>query len=253
MIDCYQVFVLTQSNTKIIQAFVSGLANQPRPPVESGTVSHARPYQMCKTVESVLNLSAVNLTLPAHFRESVILYIFTGSRLALKMMGSGGAYASYQAVKSWLTSLASNPPEVPNGDLVLAFDNNQVLQRRWKVRLRNGVKCNIVTVLVSCVIKEKGMLEYDINLKPGIWWNNELSEADKIRIKYIDQDDRVKHAHYEHLCSFVQKQIQLVAAEQEIKNPSSGFTDNIDRLVILEKKALIYKTCYQVKAHMSKM
>ena len=52
------------------------------------------------------------------------------------------------------------------------------------------------------------------------------------------------HTHYEHLCSFVQKQIQLVAAEQEIKDPSSGFTNNIDRLVILWKKALIYKTCY---------
>ena len=93
-------------NTKIIQAFVSGMANQPRPPMESGAVSHATPYQMCKTVESVLNLSAVNLTLPAQFRENVVLYTLTGSRLALKIMGSGGAHASYQAVKSWLTSLA---------------------------------------------------------------------------------------------------------------------------------------------------
>ena len=43
-------------------------------------------FIMCKTVESVMNLAAPHLLLPLHFRESVVLYSLTGSKIALALM-----------------------------------------------------------------------------------------------------------------------------------------------------------------------
>ena len=43
-------------------------------------ISNEQIYTICKTVESVLNLSAARLLLPLHFRDSVLLYSITGSQ-----------------------------------------------------------------------------------------------------------------------------------------------------------------------------
>jgi hypothetical protein len=80
------------------------------------------------------------------------MYALRGSKLALKILGSSGAHASYQAVKSWINSLSTKPTNLPEGDLIAAFDNNQVLQRRWKVKLRNDIQCNVVTMVVFFVM-----------------------------------------------------------------------------------------------------
>jgi len=117
-------------------------------------------------------------------------------------------------VKSWLASLASTPPTVPEGDLVIAFDNNQVLQRRWKVKLRNEVKCNIVMVVVSFLIAKTGKLEQNATLKPSSWSKSNLDESLTKKIKYIDQDDIIKQSHYTHLYSFVDKELRIVGKEQ---------------------------------------
>ena len=44
--------------------------------------------------------------------------------MALHILGSGGAHASYKSVKSWLSGLGSPVEEVLEGDLIICFDNN---------------------------------------------------------------------------------------------------------------------------------
>ena len=68
-----------------LRSFLSGLSHASTDQSESSRPSNHEAYQLCKSIESVLNLSALNLTLPAHFRESVLLYTLTGSKLALKI------------------------------------------------------------------------------------------------------------------------------------------------------------------------
>ncbi len=72
------------------------------------------------------------------------MYTFTGSRLALKVLASGGAHVSYDAVKNWSFNLYRTETQLPGVDII----DNQVLQRRWRVKLRNEVKCNVVTIVV---------------------------------------------------------------------------------------------------------
>ena len=202
-------------------------------------------YQLCKTVESVLNLSAVNLTLPVHFRESVLLYTLTGSKLALRILGSGGAHASYNSVKSWLTNLGTVESEEDDGDIIVGFDNNQVLQRRWKVKLRNEVKCNIVTVVVYFVVRKHGRLQHNIEGQPSKWSRKELTEGEIQKIKFIDQSEKIRDTHYTFLYRFIEQEIRYIAAQQ---CTSSGvFTDNIDLEVEKLKHQALYKSCYNCK------
>lgn len=212
-----------------LQAFLSGLSHhhssQQRlkdPETHQTKTQKAQKlYQMYKSVESVLNLSAVNLTLPVHFRESVLLYTLTGSKLALTILGSAGAHASYKSVKFWLGSLASQTPEIPEGDLIVAFDN-QVLQRRWKVMLRNEVKCSIVTVVASFTLSKEGRLQHQAELKPMEWASRALSEGEIAKIKYIDQTPEIKATHYEHLHRFLSEEINEVVKEHTEQGPVEG-------------------------------
>ena len=232
-----------KSTLRTLEAFLAGLSQKgydakgtSSPKAESGA------YTVYKTVESILNLTAPNLVLPAHFRESVLLYTLTGSKLALQVIGSGGPHASYQTVKSWLATLGDVPPEVQDGDLIVAFDNNQVLQRRWKVQLRNEVKCNIVTIVVFFRVDKKGKLQMKAELSPKGWTNQDLSQDMISRLKYLDQETDVKETHYFHLKHFLSEQIQKVFEEQVKRD--GKFEDNIDSLVIKKKNAVLYKKCY---------
>ena len=75
------------SSGTTITAFISGLAGAPL--LGSSNSPAYTSYKLYKTVESVLILTAVNLILPMHFRESILIYTLTGSKLALQILGSG--------------------------------------------------------------------------------------------------------------------------------------------------------------------
>ena len=223
----------TGEGVDLVMAFLKGVAYTNPHSLASA------PYRLNKTVESILNLTAINLTLPTHLRESLVLYSMTGSKLALQLLGKGGAHASYASVKAWLRQLGVDTLDVPDGDLVITFDNNQVLERRWKVKLKNEVRCNIVTVVASFKMS-------DLSLQ-----NNKSFKVDTTRInqknieslKFIDQQEDVKNTHYSHLYSYIQKQIDIVKSEQVV-NEGHGFTDLIDRNVAEKQHAAHFKTCY---------
>ena len=60
----------------------------------------AKIYQLCKTVETMANLSAPRLLMPLNFREPVLLYSLTGCRLALTDL-SGSPHCSCKTPKHW--------------------------------------------------------------------------------------------------------------------------------------------------------
>ena len=224
---------LHMEENELLVSFLSGY---------TGKKIKSSPYLLCKTVESVLNLSASNLTLPVHFRESVIIYTLTGSKLALQILGSGGAHASYQAVKRWLQNLGTTETQDDLGDVIIGFDNNQVLQRRWKVKLRNDVKCNIVTVVVSFNVCKYGQLQENPMLKPNEWNMKDLDPKELEKIKHIDKDNKIKETHYNFLYPFLEQEIEMVVRQQERKD--DVVSDHIDAAVEKEIYDSMYKTCY---------
>ena len=222
--------------SETVRSFLCGLTGQP----SGSPVKETLQYKLHKALESNLDLAATNVILPVHLRESVLLYALTGSSLTLKILGSGGPRASYKVVKEWLASLGSTVSEVPEGDLIVAFDNNQVLQRRWKVRLKNEVKSNIVTIVVFFHIHTSSNLQMQPNLKPSMYLNKSVEDNLK-KIKYLDQDSEVKMTQYKHLHDFLANEIQTVMKEQ-----ITGDTvkDDIDDLVRKHEKEKLFKLCY---------
>jgi len=53
-------------------------------------------FILCKAVEPTLNLSAPNILLPLHFRESSLLYGLKRSWLAFSIVASGCSLRNYQ-------------------------------------------------------------------------------------------------------------------------------------------------------------
>ena len=58
---------------------------------------------LCKTVETVMNLTSTHYLLPLPLCESILLYSFTGSRISLWIVGCSGAHGRYDSVRSFST------------------------------------------------------------------------------------------------------------------------------------------------------
>ena len=228
----------------VVLAFVEGLCGKRHVTISENKElarTTQNSYQMVKTVESILNLSAPNVLLPIHFRESVVLYTITGSRLSLQILGGGGCHASYQSVKRWLQSLSIEKRQFPEGECIIAFDNNQILQRRWRVKLNNQVACNVVTVVVSFTTNAEGRIQYVEAYEPGQWMYRNITEDETKFVKFSDKNKDVKDMHYKHLHAFLQKQIDIVKCEQQAHE---GIKDNVDIEVQRVEHEKLFKKCY---------
>ena len=229
----------------VVTSFLKGVfgfdQNFPVPDVDSAEDL----YYLCKTAVSVINSSSPNTLLPLHFRESVLLYTVTGSNIALKTIGPGGPHCSYSAVKRWLNALSTEPPVCPMGDSVIAFDNNQVLQRRWKVKLQNQVQCHIVTVIVNFELRKKGWHNLYYQNQIISWMNRRLTDTESKFVEYIDQDGDIKEMHYRHLCTFLDEQIHIVVSQQKFME--NGYQDFVDHDVDKIRQVAMFKICYSCK------
>ena len=225
----------------VVWEFICGVASvNSADQSDSGSGGEKNVYKLCKSVESILNLSAAHTVLPVHFRESVLLYVLTGSKLALTTVGGASPHSSYWSVRSWLSNLSDKPSKVPTGDIMTAFDNNQILQRRWRVTLNNVVQCNVATMIIYFDLDENGQLQFE-NEAPSSWMSAALPESELKRIKFLDQDDEIKAQHYLHLHTFLARTIDEVQAEH--KQSGGDITDSIDQEVHKEKMASTFKKC----------
>ena len=198
-------------------------------------------YSLCKTIETILNLCATHVVLPVHFRESIILYVLTGSKLALTTIAAASPYGSYQTVKSWLSTLSNKPSKVSEGDLLAVFDNNQILQRRWRVKLNNTVHCNVCTMVIYFEIGEHGSLQHE-TLCPHEWMSQAKPEEEAEFVKNIDKREDIKETHYHHLHQFLEQVIAKVYAEQVLKDDKCS--DRIDEEVRKQEFSSQFKECF---------
>ena len=59
-----------------------------------------------------------------------------------------------------------------------AFDNNQIMKKRWRVQLNNTVHCNVVTMVVYFEVDTEGRLQFEED-EPGQWYDRLLSIEEK--------------------------------------------------------------------------
>ncbi|ELT98113.1 hypothetical protein CAPTEDRAFT_207775 [Capitella teleta] len=134
--------------------------------------------------------------------------------MTLKILGSGSAHPSHDTVKTCLSKIAATQ-EVCNAeeDTIIAYDNNQVLQKRGKVKLRNH--CNILTV-VFFISLIPSSIQFNTELKPINWEFAPLGDMGFIR--YPEQDAQMKNTHYQ---EFLFPWIQSIIIDQTSQNSRS--------------------------------
>ena len=204
-------------------------------------------YKICKTVESIMNLSAYRVLLPLHFRDTLLLYSLTGSKLALSILSSSTAHGSYTTVKKFLSGLGHESNNTPfSKDEIYAFDNNQILHRSWSVNLESKFRCHIVTMVVKFESKSDGSFQYRHDLKPGLWMLVNNPDVEEVRL--LDKSRNVKINHYDqHLYPYLVQAITDVAKEQRVKSHDDGksiFSDEIDDLVIKHDHDQKFNKCH---------
>ncbi len=240
---------LLESQNPILLGFLAGISNHNfryQPPTSSdrtiqSVLDITKPremYRLYKTVESILHLVNPHITLPLHLQESMVLYSSTGSKMALQITSMGSPHASYQMVKNLLESLGSSESSVPGGDLVAAFDNNQILNRPWKVKLGAKYVVNIVTMVVLFTIDKNGTLQHSKELIPANWNSRQLTDGEKDKIKNVDQCDNI---HRKHLQPFLAQCLKTVISEQKWQDEK--WQDHIDIMVEEKRKSKEYRKC----------
>jgi hypothetical protein len=62
---------------RVVTSFLSGIANMSEEEPTKQNTEQIEIYKLCKTIESVMNLSVTKTVLPLHFRESLIEFSLT--------------------------------------------------------------------------------------------------------------------------------------------------------------------------------
>jgi hypothetical protein len=116
-------------------------------------------YQLCKVSEECMALTTEIAVLPFHFREVVLIYSLTRSILALDVLACSSPSGRYPTVRSICADDTKEVPIPSKRDILLAFDNNQVLKKTWSISLTPKFASHVITMVVMFEIDSEGTLE----------------------------------------------------------------------------------------------
>ena len=108
----------------IVRAIVEGLSSLEK-----------NRFQRCLALEHLYHLNGMKFVGPCSFMTNISLLAVSNSKLTVNMFGKALPGGTYSTLKSWTKELSSTPNEFPPGDCMIAIDNDQIVQRRWKVKV----------------------------------------------------------------------------------------------------------------------
>ena len=97
---------------------------------------------------------------------NLLVFAFTNSKIALNIISKILPAGSYSTVMSWRDNLASVPCPFPEGDCIVAFDNDQIVQKKWKVKAGEKARVSILTSICQAVINTETVLQQRSDLSP---------------------------------------------------------------------------------------
>jgi len=118
----------------IVKAVVDGLASPEK-----------NYFHRCLALEHLYNLQGMNFVGPCSFMTNISLLAISNSKLTVDMFGKLLPGGSYPTLKVWTRDLSSEPKEFPSGDCMVAIDNDQIVQRKWKVKVGQKARVSVVT------------------------------------------------------------------------------------------------------------
>lgn len=168
-------------------------------------------YGIAKLIEGFYKASQPSYVYALAFLNNLYIYVETGSRNVVNLIGAATGGGSYDTIVNWLKDQSGEPVKCPQGDVGNTFDNNQKIGKTWSVQVNSQIQASIVTTHIWLQLNEKGKLQADEQFLPG---------------KLFRQLDEL---HYEQLYYVVDANITSLATEQILDE--FCYRDTIDDMV----------------------
>ena len=177
-----------------------------------------------KCIEQIYSVRRKRLVLPLAFKQNLLTYSLSNSKLLLNFNGRTGAGGSYTYLKNWLCDQAGEQLTVSEGVVRIVFDNEQVIGKTYsvKVNMRN-VPTSVITShaylkIDTCDIQTKSPL------KPEHWLFKPISDDHLAHfLKYPSEHNDFFRDSRD---TFISKRINVLLSEQKFEN--ANYIDDID-------------------------
>ena len=174
---------------------------------------------------------------PMCFVNNIMQCQATQSRMCINLNGKTGPAGNYKTVSNWLVSQSTKKLDFPQSDCMVAFDNDQVVGKSWRVSIDNIVKSPCVTSICAVAIDTGSCnfssQQFKIANHPKNWFNYTgfVQKLDNIRNQDGTYFDEVYDTHYQMLCHNLYIHMSLVYQEQMsrvVRKPTFGICENKD-------------------------
>lgn len=105
-----------------------------------------------KAFESLCLASSSRFISLTAVAENLVLHAFSGSRLATDMYASTNASGGHMFMSNLIQSISLQTPKFPTGDIIVGFDNTQIIGTNYYVRAGPSHHVSVSTIV--CVFKE---------------------------------------------------------------------------------------------------
>ena len=120
--------------------------------------------------EHVISLSNKNYIGKLNFSLSLMTHFITGSRAAVELRGKYSPSGSYTSIMKYINENSVNQIPYPSGcDILVYFDNNQVLARNWNVKFDCKALISVSTTVLCLIPPTFTALQYEPRLSPLHW------------------------------------------------------------------------------------
>lgn len=132
------------SRNPIVKAAVDGLTSSRIPPVKQ-----------VSAIDHMYSLVQPSFVSPCMFASNLLIYSISRSRMVANVYGKLHPGGLYHTVKTFLSGLTLQVPELPNNDLLVGIDNDQVLVKHWTVRKENRAQVSVLTSVCCAELDDK--------------------------------------------------------------------------------------------------
>ncbi|XP_041466282.1 uncharacterized protein LOC121416832 isoform X2 [Lytechinus variegatus] len=230
-----------ESRNAVLSSFLCGVSDCDLNLLAKRTKeSEQKVYGVCKAVEQCYFNINPKCVLPHSFKENILIYSVSKSKLLPDALGGVSPAGTYYRLRKWLDHQAYHELPPLNGDVVIAFDNDQVVGKTYHVKADNKVRVSVITSI--CAFEEDGKLQEQGELKPSNWQDKRRDQFENLVHPKSEINVQASELHYKELYRSLSDAISEIIHEQR-HNGDGKLTDDIDMHVSQNAFDREYRLC----------
>ena len=174
-----------------------------------------RCHQMATACEVIYKMIDASYTGTLSFLHSLNIYGITKSKLAVNLSAGALAGGKYSTITRWLDNQGHTSMPCPSGDIVVMFDNNQIVGKTWSIKPNNKVQLSIVTNVGAVALTNSNGLEARKDIHPRKWLN--IMNNEGVVDSMLDSDNPelslLEEIHNNQLKCYVTAAIEILCDE----------------------------------------